>query len=61
MAQPKQEGPVVVDHARTVGHRGKELLDIGGPGEAQDGATAEAELMGEDPRLSLRSMRSWIR
>lgn len=39
--------PVVVDHAGAVGCRDEELLDLGGPGEAQDGAAAEAEFTGD--------------
>ncbi|MDX3452084.1 hypothetical protein PV396_09020 [Streptomyces sp. ME02-8801-2C] len=39
--------PVVVDHARAVGCRDEKLLDIGGPGEACDGASTEAEFTGD--------------
>ncbi|MFJ3791433.1 hypothetical protein [Kitasatospora sp. NPDC090091] len=38
-----QVAPVVVDHAGAVGRRDEELFDVGGSGEAQDGAAAEAE------------------
>ncbi|WP_316785002.1 hypothetical protein [Streptomyces sasae] len=41
---------VVVNLARAVGRRDEKLLDIGGPGEAQDGAAAEAELPGDGPQ-----------
>ncbi|MEU8975301.1 hypothetical protein AB0D11_39780 [Streptomyces monashensis] len=39
--------PVVVDHARAVGCRDEKLLGIGGPGESQDGATAERQFAGD--------------